>query len=195
MVWNKYTDDEKLIDLLVEEAARPQQVDSDSDPVAEKEKESTETGSEDKIEEIIDKIHNGQLSDEDLKKMVDSKEISEEELQKIMGMLDQNGDGQISQEELIAQQIDQVNDTYIRFTIYDKIVDLLGKIDNYLEDFGKLDTENYKEIERLREFLKVLMNLTFTLDINVVYQMYGTLEIRLITIFEEELKLNGEDNG
>jgi hypothetical protein len=88
-------------------------------------------------------------------------------------------------EELMAQQIEQTNDMFVKFAIYDKVNELTEKLDYFQENFKDIDSDFYKEVLQLKEFLDIFSNLLFNLDTSVAYQMYGNILLQLTTLFQE----------
>jgi len=165
----------EIISRLVEEAA-PKEVHSDDDPTPE---ESTSS-----IETLIQGYQEGKITEEDLINMYKKGQLTQDDILQIQDAINGAEDENVSPEELFAQQIEQVNDNFIKFGLYDKINNLQEKLDDFLENHpvqDKLTTE----VIQLNNFLKILNSLVFSLDTSVAYQLYGSIEIKLIELFKD----------
>ncbi len=178
MIWESFLTDPIVSDLIEEAALKA--VDSDDDPTPEEAENQN-------IEQIAQSFAQGELKEEDLVKMYQSGSLTKDDIQQILELAGGGGEQQqeVSPEELLAQQIDQVNDSFVRFSIYDKINELQSKLDNFLENFSGVETDTYDEVNRVSEFLKILSSLAFNLDVSALYQMYGSIELRLIEVFNK----------
>jgi len=151
------------------------------------------------LDQLAQDIQSGALQQSDLIDMYKSGKISKEEVQQIMQAASgeeqpqegeqqvdpETGEPQLSEEELFAQQIDQTNDLFIKFTLYDKIVELTEKLDYFKENFEDMQSETYTKVLQLSEFLNILSNLVFNIETTVSYQMYGSILLQLTEIFQE----------
>jgi len=95
---------------------------------------------------------------------------------------------QPTEEELFTYELEGTEDKFLQFTLYDKLIDLSGKID-ILQDNIKNDTsaENMDLIANLShysQYLNVLNELIFTISTPVVYKLLGQIELELIDILE-----------
>lgn len=187
-VWDSFYGNPVLAGLLEEAEAKLKSVDSDDDP-------TPEEGKNQNVEQIAQSFMNGDLGEEELTRMYQSGALTREDIEQILELADgaaPEGES-IPPEELFAQQIEQVNDSFIRFSLFDKINDLKDKLDDFVENFGDVTSPIYDEVQRTQEFLKILSSLVFTLDVSVVYQMYGSIELRLIEMFDEYEKLQHKE--
>ena len=125
-------------------------------------------------------------------------EITKEDIQTILqGIEGAQQEQQPTPEELFDQQIEQTNDLFIKFALYDKTMELSEKLNYFKENFKDTDSDLYKRVMQLREFLNILSNLIFNLETAVSYQMYGSILFQLTELFEEYAKkqaANKEEN-
>jgi len=164
----------EIISRIVEEAA-PKEVHSDDDPTPEE--------SSSNIETLIQGYQEGKITEEDLIDMYKKGQLTQDDIMQIQDALNGSQE-EVSPEELFAQQIEQVNDNFVKFGLYDKVNNLQEKLDDFLENhptYNELTTE----IIQLNDFLKILNSLIFSLDISVAYQLYGSIELKLIDIFKK----------
>jgi len=163
-----------------EEIQQPDQVDN----------ESADTD----IEKLAGDFKNGHLNQDDIVNMYKSGKISKDDIQQII-QVSEGGDeqgGEQSQdeegpteEELLSQQIDQTNDLFIKFSLYDKINELSDKLLYFQENFEDLNSDMYEKVLQLKEFLNILSNLVFNIETPVAYQMYGSILLQLTDLFTE----------
>ncbi len=183
-----------LLASVIEEASA---VDSDDDPELEGEdemapeaapaapKQSGGGGEEGMdLEQLSADFQNGDISQEDLVKMYQTGKISKEEIQQIISNVE-SGEEPQSEEELLAQQIDQTNDMFIKFALYDKIAELTEKLGYFKENFEDTRSSMYERVIQLSEFLNILSNLIFSIETPVSYQMYGSILLQLTELFDE----------
>lgn len=198
MSWNDFIRNPIVAELIEEAQAKQlESVDSDEDPAL-----NTKDVKDMDIEELAKGYAEGNVQEEELAKLYQSGALSRDDIQAIMSAADPNAQEQqaqaqmqpeVSQEELMAQQIDQVNDSFIRFSLFDRINELQEKLENLIENFSDYDSELYLEVKQTTEFVKILSGLVFSLDVSVLYQMYGSIEMRLIELFTEYVRLNPEE--
>jgi hypothetical protein len=154
----------------------------------------------DKLQQVALDVQQGHLDQNDLINMYKAGQLSKEEIQQVMEMAQgqegqegQEGgqppaEQQPSEEELFAQQIEQTNDMFVKFAIYDKVAELSEKL-NYIHDnFSDTESDMYLRAVQLKEFLNILSNLIFNLDTSVSYQMYGSILLQLTELFNEYLE-------
>ena len=134
--------------------------------------------SPEELQQLIQGFQSGEITEEMLKQMVDEGQINNTDIQMLQEQMP-------SPEEEQAQQINQVQEMVIRFNIYDKIMNLDSKLEIFIENFHEVGSGFYKDVEQVHEFIKVLNTLIFNLEINLVYQMYASLELQLIQLFED----------
>jgi len=130
------------------------------------------------LQALIQGFQNGEITEEMLKQMLDDGQINNTDIQMLQEQMP-------SPEEEQAAQITQVQEMVIRFNIYDKIMNLDSKLEIFIENFHEVGSGFYKDVEQVHEFIKVLNTLIFNLEINLVYQMYASLELQLIQLFED----------
>jgi hypothetical protein len=199
-VWESFFENPVLRSII--EEAQLEQVESDDDPIPEKENSiSTDNGQEDgslNLEQLAADFQQGNLSQDDLINLYKSGQLSQEDIQQIMQagqgeeqpQVDENGNPidpnePQSQEELLAQQIDQTNDMFVKFALYDKINELTDKLDYFKENFEDLQSGIYDRVIQLREFLNILSSLIFSIETSISYQMYGSILLQLTELFDQ----------
>ncbi len=195
-IWESFFSDPTLKRIL-EEA---EFVDSDSDPeleggdaMAAPEEAPSESpsggggggGAEGMdIEQLSTDFQAGDISQEDLIKLYQSKKISKDEIQRIISDAE-GGDEPETEEELLGQQIEQTNDMFVKFALYDKISDMTEKLAYFKENFDDIQSNIYDRVLQLNEFLNILSSLIFSIETAVSYQMYGSILLQLTELFDE----------
>jgi hypothetical protein len=180
-----------LIKEILTEAA--QEVNSDDDlPAADNQipdqaNVSDEAGSS-KIDTLKSKFQSGEITQDDLIKMYKNGEITQNEIQQIIQDVQNTDAQQPTEEELFAQQIEQTNDLFIKFALYDKTIELSEKLKYFKENFKDTNSELYTKVMQINEFLNILSNLIFNLETSVSYQMYGNILFQLTDLFEKYSK-------
>ncbi len=191
-----------LLGTIIEEAI--QSVESDDDPIPSEEEqpqttEGQSTPKDEKLQQLAADLKQGHLDQEDLINMFKSGRLSKEEIQQIVDLASDTEDGaastdaptpmegeqQPSQEELMAQQIEQTNDMFVKFAIYDKVSELTTKLNYFQDNFNDVKTEFYERVLQLKEFLNILSSLIFNLETDVAYQMYGSILLQLTELFDD----------
>lgn len=133
-------------------------------------------------DDLISMYKAGKLSKEEIQMVVDgAQEATQQEVQ----TASEPGEEQPTEEELFAQQLDQTNDMFIKFSLYDKTLDLVDKLNYFKENFEDIQSDEYQKVIQLREFLNILSNLIFNIETSVAYQMYGSILLQLTEIFNE----------
>lgn len=84
----------------------------------------------------------------------------------------------MSPEDIMNQQIDNADSKFILMRLYDKIVNLQDMIKN-LSTITLFSNEERGILENYKDYAFILNELIFSLDINVIYQLVGQLEIDL----------------
>jgi len=155
----------------------------------------------DKIMQLSEEFKSGSLDQNDLINMFKSGRLTKEEIQQIVELASDEqggaeggeapvgapagGEEAPSPEELMAQQIEQTNDMFVKFAIYDKVADLTGKLTFFENNFNDIKGDFYDQVIQLKEFLNILSSLIFNIETNVAYQMYGSLLLQLTELFNE----------
>ncbi len=134
--------------------------------------------SPEELQQLIAGFQSGEVTEESLKQMLDAGQINNTDIQMLQEQMP-------SPEEEQAAQISQVQEMVIRFNVYDKIMNLDSKLELFMENFNEVGSGFYKDVQQVHEFIKVLNTLIFNLEINLVYQMYASLELQLIQLFED----------
>jgi len=197
-----YTDIDQLLEesiytgidpftLLLEESKKLKEVHSDDDPsVDQMDKQDNnsskgskkETLSDEEIQQVAQALQTGQITEDQLKEAVQKGQISEEDFQKIAALLQQ---GQPNPEDLTTQQINQLQDMVIRFSIMEKLNTLEEKIEHFLDFFQNVDDPIYKRTQDIFNYIKIINTLIFQLEINLLYQLYVQIEMQLIDVFND----------
>jgi len=148
------------------------------------------------LEQLSADLAQGTIDQDDLISMYKAGKISKDDIQTILTSAEggdesgqpidpQTGEPQLSEEELLAQQIDQTNELFVKFSIYDKIIELNDKLTYFEDNFEDIQSDLYERVTQLKEFLNILSNLVFNLETAVSYQMYGSILLQLTELFNE----------
>ncbi len=188
-IWEQFFNDPRL-SMILEDAAM---VDSDQDSNLDGSDENGEQradneapaseGSDVDLEQLAADFQQGNIDQDDLVKLYQSGKITKEEIQQIVAEVE--GEEPQSEEELLSQQIDQTNDMFVKFALYDKTLELTQKLDYFKENFDDTRSGIYERVLQLSEFLNILSNLIFSLETAVSYQMYGSILLQLTELFQE----------
>lgn len=143
------------------------------------------------IEQLSADLKDGHITQDDLIDMYKSGKVSKDDIQAIVSSVEgeqaqaeaPGEDEPQSEEELFAQQIDQTNDMFVKFALYDKVADMTDKLNYFKDNFEDIQSDMYGEVLQLREFLNILSNLIFTIETSVAYQMYGSILLQLTELF------------
>jgi len=157
--------------------------------------DSAEAASPEEIDKLTQDLKQGTLSQDDLINMYKAGKLTQDDIKQIVDNVEGNEEDPdaeqpenaepASEEELLAQQIEQTNDLFIKFSLYDKIVELTEKLDYFKDNFEDIQSELYQKVLQLKEFLNILSSLVFNLETAVAYQMYGSLLLQLTDLFKE----------
>jgi len=190
-IWKDFFND-PLLSKIIEEAGM---VDSDQDSNMDGSDENGEApsepgatpkepeGSKVNLEQLTADFQAGSIEQEDLIKLYQSGKVSKEDIQQVIAQVE--GEEPEDEEELMSQQIDQTNDTFVKFALYDKIQELTDKLDYFKENFDNTQSNIYQRVLQLREFLNILSSLIFQIETTVSYQMYGSILLQLTELFNE----------
>ncbi len=201
-IWESFFND-PVLKRIIEEAGG-ENIDSDDDPeLAEADPEEAPEGEDPEggaapapegegegefdLEQLSADFQEGKLDQDDLIKLYQSGKITKEEIQQIIEAAE-NGQEPQSEEELLSQQIDQTNDMFVKFALYDKITELSEKLGYFKDNFDDTRSEMYERVLQLSEFLNILSSLIFSIETSVSYQMYGSILLQLTELFEEYRK-------
>jgi len=155
--------------------------------------------SDDQVMQVAQAYVNGELTDQDIQQQLQSGNITEDDLQAIQQAVQQlqsQNEQDLTpeqKEELFKQQIDSTSDTFIRITLYDKFNELKTKLENFIDNNLKTNNEIDDKLKYLKNYIEILTSLTYSMDVNLLYQMYVSIEIKLINLIRESLGL-GEDD-
>lgn len=186
MNWNDFCGN-PVLRRIIEEAEIPEE---DTLPP-----EEAQQASPDDIDGLANDLKSGTLTQDDLINMYKAGKLSQDDIKMIIEKVDneegdpgaeqpQDAEPQ-SEEELLAQQIDQTNDMFIKFALYDKTMDLTDKLNYFKDNFENINSDLYKQVNQLGEFLNILSTLIFNLETPVAYQMYGSILLQLTDLFTE----------
>jgi len=188
--WDKFFGNPLISEFLTEAEEYAQQ-----GVVEEAPPQSEDTATPEELDSLAADIQQGHLTQDDLVDMYKSGKLSQENISEILTKVESGGEEvpeeqpqdtePQSEEELLAQQIDQTNDMFIKFALYDKTVDLTDKLNYFKDNFDDMTSDMYQQVIQLREFLNILSNLIFNLETSVSYQMYGNLLLQLTDLFKE----------
>ncbi len=197
-IWESFFNDPLLARILEEAGA--EMVDSDDDPTIDGSQDGEEPseddggqGSDMNLEQLAADFQEGNLDQEDLIKLYQSGKISKEEIQQIVAQVE--GEEPQDEEELMNQQIDQTNDMFVKFALYDKIIELTEKLDYFKENFDNTRSDIYERVLQLGEFLNILSSLIFSIETSVSYQMYGSILLQLTELFNEYNQVQKVENA
>jgi len=138
---------------------------------------------------IVQSLMSGEIDDKKFKEMISSGDISKEDAQEIIAMMQQAQQQQEpTTEEIQISQINQIQDMTVRFSIYEKLNELNEKIDYFIDFFPDVSSSLYKNIEETKQFLEIVSNLVFSLEINLLYNLYFQIETSLIENFQKYLE-------
>jgi len=185
-------------DFLIEEA-KTQEVNSDDDtPPDDTQTEDNEDSDsnggeeegqeepllpEEELQQLAQNLQQSEDMEADIKKLLDSGKINQSDVELLGQML--QGSQEPSPEEERAYQINNIQEMVIRFNIYDKLNDLESKLEMFTDNFPNIDEEFYKDVAQVHEYIKVVNTLIFNLEINLVYQLFANLEMKLISLFTD----------
>jgi len=179
-----------LSKLFLEEAE--QEVNSEAPDPNQQTQDQQSTGrklTDDQIQQIVQGLQSGQISEEDIQKAVQQGQISEEDLQLIQQAMQQgdtnNDENPENLEQVFSQEIDQLTDNFVRLNLYDKINDLIEKLDVFMDTYNTVDDGLIDKLKQIKNYLNVLGSLIFNLDVNLIYQLYITIEMKAIDILRE----------
>ncbi len=187
-IWEQFFSDPRL-SMILEDA---EMVDSDQDSnldgsseneEPEQEQGASAGGSSIDLEQLAADFQQGDIDQDELIKLYQSGKISKEDVQQIVAQVE--GEEPQDEEELLSQQIDQTNDMFVKFALYDKIIELTEKLDYFKENFDDTQSSIYERVLQLGEFLNILSSLIFSIETPVSYQMYGSILLQLTELFSE----------
>jgi len=169
--------------ILIEEGKK-EEVNSDDEPSA-----GDESLSDNDKNNIAQGLANGDITEEQFKKMVNNGDLDKDDANEITQMAQELAQNQeMTPEEEQMMQITQVQDMTVRFALYEKFTKLNEKIEYFLDFFQDVANPIYKEVEYIKEYLDVVSSLVFNLEINLLYQLYFQLESKLIELFQGYLQ-------
>jgi len=138
--------------------------------------------SDDELQDLVKELQQSDDMDGDIKKLLDNGSINQADVNLIGELLQNNQPN--SPEEEQEMQINNIQEMVIRFSIYDKLNNLENKLELFIDNFPNVDKEFYKDVSQIHEYIKVVNTLIFNLEINLVYQLYANLEMKLIDLFK-----------
>lgn len=181
-------------DFLLEEA-KTQEVNSDDQSPSQEDDSDDQNPklADGDLQQLIQQLQQSPDAEKDIKKLLDDGSINQADVENI-GQGLENAD-QPSPEEEQQIQINNIQEMVIRFSIYDKLNNLENKLRLFTENFPNVDEDFYKDVSQIHDYIKIVNTLIFNLEINLVYQLFANLEMKLISIFTEyqnTMKLNKE---
>jgi len=199
--WDEFFGNPIISSFLEEAAVEP--VDSDDDPaVADAPPEDNQKQSDgnheqeeqgQNIEQLTADFKQGNISQDDLIAMYKAGNLNKEDIQKIIDATEGEGEGEPQdQEELLSQQINQTNDMFVKFALYDKVSELTEKLDYFKENFDDMKSGIYDRVVQLSEFLNILSGLIFSIETSIAYQMYGSILLQLTELFDQYNQISQE---
>ncbi len=87
-------------------------------------------------------------------------------------------------EDILDQDLNIADTKFIQFRLYDKITNLQDLITN-LKNITTLNEDERDTLEHFADYVIILNELIFTLDVNVIYQLIGQVEIDMTTFLDE----------
>ena len=141
--------------------------------------------SDEQAQQIAQGLQQGQISEDEIQQALQSGQMTEEDVQAIQQFLQQNAEQ--SDESQFEQELSKISDSIIRLNLYDRIQELQKKIQNIIDLETKVDN---KKFEHIYNYLDILLSLVYSLDINILYQLYISLELKTIEYIKEELGLD-----
>jgi len=166
----------------LDEGGQEEIVQDESNPALDQVKQDFNSGVIDQ-NDLVQMYKTGKLTQDDIKEVMAPEPDASGEGQEEQPVDPETGEPVLSEEELFAQQIDQTNDMFVKFSLYDKINELQDKLDFFEENFDDIQSDTYQEVIQLKEFLNILSSLVFSIETTVAYQMYGSLLLQLTELF------------
>jgi len=144
--------------------------------------------SDEQAQQIAQGLQSGEIKEEEIKQAYNNGQLTDADIQAIQNYLNQNQDN--TSESQFEQEISKITDSIIRLNFYDRINKLKQKIENIMDLNTKINTEKF---EHIYNYLDILLALVYSLDINILYQLYIALEIKTIEYIKQELGLNTDE--
>jgi len=142
-------------------------------------------------QQIAQGLNDGSVKEEELKQAYDKGELDDNDIQMIQQAMEGGGDvDEMSPEEkekYFEKEIDQLTDNFVKLGLFDKINDLRDKINIFIESYNNAKSKLIDQFKLIRNYLDILNSLVYNLDVNLVYQLLITLEIKAIDLLREEM--------
>jgi len=149
--------------------------------------------SDEQIQQIAQGIQDGSISEEEIQSAIQQGQIGEGDVELIQQAMGQQSEESAQQkEEISKQQVDQITDSFIRLNLFDKINDLEEKFESFINTSN--DAEMVEKIKQLKNYLDIILSLVYNMDVNLLYQLYATIELKAITLFKEKMGIKTIDD-
>jgi len=147
--------------------------------------------SDDQAAQIAQGLQSGEIKEEEIKQAYDQGQLTDADIQAIQSMLQNQNVDELppeEQEKIFEKEIEGMTDNFIRLNLFDKINELSKKIENFIDNSN--DEKLIEKFKLIKNYLDILEALIFNLDVNLIYQLYVTLELKTIEFMKERLGLN-----
>jgi len=147
--------------------------------------------SDDQAAQIAQGLRSGEIKEEEIKQAYDQGQLTDADIQAIQSMLQNQNIDELppeEQEKIFEKEIEGMTDNFIRLNLFDKINELSKKIENFIDNSN--DEKLIEKFKLIKNYLDILEALIFNLDVNLIYQLYVTLELKTIEFMKERLGLN-----
>jgi len=147
--------------------------------------------SDDQAAQIAQGLQSGEIKEEEIKQAYDQGQLTDADIQAIQSMLQNQNIDELppeEQEKIFEKEIEGMTDNFIRLNLFDKINELSKKIENFIDNSN--DEKLIEKFKLIKNYLDILEALIFNLDVNLIYQLYVTLELKTIEFMKERLGLN-----
>lgn len=142
-------------------------------------------------QQIAAGLKSGEIKEEEIKQAYDSGQMNDADIQLIQQAAENGGDvdelDPEEKEKYFNREIDQMTDNFVRLGLFDKINDLREKVELFSSTYTDSNDDLINKLNLIKNYLDILSSLVYNLDINIVYQMLITLEIKAIDILREKL--------
>jgi len=140
--------------------------------------------SPDQIQEIIQGLQSGQISEEEIQQAYENGQLNDADIQAIQDGMNQEMTPE-QEEEMFKTQIKEMSENFVRLSLFDKINDFSKKVEDFIDSIN--DESLVNKFNYIKNYLDILSSLIFNLDVNLLFQMYVTLETKAISYMTEYL--------
>ena len=140
--------------------------------------------SPDQIQEIIQGLQSGQISEEEIQQAYENGQLNDADIQVIQDGMNQEMTPE-QEEEMFKTQIKEMSENFVRLSLFDKINDFSKKVEDFIDSIN--DESLVNKFNYIKNYLDILSSLIFNLDVNLLFQMYVTLETKAISYMTEYL--------